>query len=198
MGCVPYSVDGGRDRRPPRVTDDNEGRPKFEIPDIEEIGLEEVRNNKDKCQDYTNHTSRSVFLGEVSWANPIVNCIAYNIDKGLKPLCEQEERAKEELRETRDDRYAEEIEAFLSELEDEKELFVDHIYELADPIYDSCEDMEDQIETRYIKNRVAKTSYNLLGDILVNSECRRIYRVMESKANLACVNLDFRSFNKKR
>ena len=191
MSCKPYSLDNGRE---PRVRDDARGKTKFEIPDIEDIGLDEVRN-KEGCSDYENHTAKSVFLGENSYLNSIVNCIAYNIDKGLKPVCEQEELAREELDKTRDDRYAEEIEVYLEELEYEKELFIDHIYELADPIYKQCGDMEDEIDKDIDRqtNAFGRAVLRLGSDVLFNSECRRVYRVMESKANLACIDLDFRS-----
>ena len=199
IACEGFDLDNGRDRSPKK--DSAKGSPVFELPEIED--LNEVRENKDECSNYENHTSRSVFLGKNSWANPIVNCIAYNVDNGLKPLCEAEELAKEALSKTRDDYYAEEIEIYLDELEYEKELFVDYIYDLADPVYDYCANVEDVIddeidEIRDSNSRIAGTLVGLGADVLINSECRRIYRVMESKANLACINLDFTSFKTRR
>lgn len=195
--CKPYSLDDGKG---PRVRDNEKGRVKFDLPDIKEIGLDEIRENKDVCKDYENHTSKSLVLGENSPLNPVVNCIAYNIDKGLKPLCDLEKEVREELNNTRNDREAEELDIYLQDIEVEKELFVDHIYDIADPIYDFCEDVEDDIDDKVdeIDNGIARALTGAIADLTVNAECRRVYRVMESKAGLACVNLDFRANSSRR
>ena len=195
--CKPYSLEN--ERRPratnPRVTDKEKGRVKFEIPGIKEIGLDEIRENKDGCINYENHTSKSLVFGDNSPFNPIVNCIAYNIDKGLKPLCDLEKEVKEKLNSTRDRREEEELEIYLDDIGIEKELFIDHIYEIADPVYDYCEDFEDDLDDEIdeVGNSFLRGLLGAATDLTINSECRRIYRVMESKAGLACIDLDFRS-----
>ena len=117
--CKPFSLD---DQRKPRTRDREEGNVRFENPGIDEIGLDEIRENKDDCGNYENHTSKSLFLGDKSPLNRTVNCIAYNIDKGLKPLCDLEKEVKEELKSTRDSRKEEALEIYLNDIENEKEL----------------------------------------------------------------------------
>ena len=196
ISCKPYSL---YNDRTPRFKDSDEGKISFDIPDIEEIGLDEIRKDKESCKNYDNHTSRSLVLGEKSPFNPIVNCIAYNIDKGIKPLCDLEKDVRSELDKTRDDYKARELEYYLDEIEAEKELFIDYIYALADPIYDTCADIEEDFAdyTDKIKDDnkfLFGTVVDFAVDVTINSECRRVYRVMDSKAGLACIDLDFRSF----
>jgi len=196
IACEPLSLDSERDV----IQDDGKGRPDFSPPDIENLSGEEVRENKEGCKDYTNHTSRSPVWGNKSPFNPVVNCIAYNIDMGLKPICEQIEATRAELNKSgHDPRYQEEIEIYLQTLEEERALSVEYIYELSDPVYEACGDFEDFLddETDNIGSNFLRTLGKGASDVFLNSECRRLYRVMEGKANLSCGNIDFSSFNRR-
>jgi len=192
--CKPYSLEQTRDRTP-EVRDSEGGETEFEIPDIGEIGLDEIRASREEdCENYTNHTSQSLVLGDNSPFNPVVNCIAYNIDKGLKPLCELEKDVREQLEKTRDNRKEEELELYLDQIEVEKDQFIDYIYGISDPIYDACADLEDSIDDKIddkIDSRAWRALTGTFFGLTFNSECHRIYRVMESKANSACANLNF-------
>jgi len=196
--CEPWSLEN---ERVSELQDDAEGRTRYEIPDIREIGLNEVREStKKNCETYENHASRSIILGKDSPFNAVVNCIAYNIDKGLKPVCDIEKEVREELDNERNSRRQEELEIYLEDIEAEKALFVDHIYDIADPVYESCADIEDHLDDEIdnINSGIGRALWGFVSDAAFNSECRRIYRVMESKAGLACVDLDFASRRNRR
>ena len=202
VGCKPFSLDDtGRDKD--RLKDDKGRDADFEIPDI--IDLDEIRDDE-KCQDYVNHTSQSVILGDLSVLNPIVNCIAYYIDEGLKPLCALEEEVKEAVERERNDRKREELEAVLNQIENEKDNHLDYLYDISDPVFETCGDVEDLLadvsddiegKNDKIYRRLAATLFNLGVNTSVNSECPRLYRVIESRVNLACSGVSF-FFNSRR
>lgn len=198
VGCKPFSLDENSGDK--NVARDEQGKDgKFKIPKIEDFAVDAVNNKK--CHEYENHTSHNIFLGKHSPLNPVVNCVAYNIDEGLKPLCEVEKNVEEEIKREKNDRRKEELELFLEQAKDAKANYLDHLYEIADPIYDSCGDLEDELDevTDKIKgkNDFAGVLYSLTTEVVINSDCRRLYNVIDSKVNLACSGIRFSSFRRR-
>ena len=192
FGCKPFSLEEDEFGEP-RVTDDVIGETDFEIPDIKDIGLNEIRKNKDECKNYENHSSKSVLYGDKSIVNEVINCIAYNIDKGVKPLCELEKSVKAEYDRTRDDRKKEELEIVLNQIEVEKDIFVESLEDIYEPAHKLCKSIEGSIGNKIKKdaNKNFKFILDSVADFTINTECKRLYRVVDSKAALVCIDLNF-------
>ena len=209
--CTPldHSDDGDRDRDRDSREDTARGETRWEIPDIQT--LEDPRSvraglDQESCSDYSNTVHVSA-LGKISPARPIANCIAYNIDKGLKPLCELERDARDILDETddRDDRDA--LDEYLVIVEEEKDIFLDYIYEISDIFYDTCGDIDDYLDNEYKSwedptdktfERMGKRFLQLGLEVSVSGECKSLYRSIDYKARIACRGLNISTILKRR
>ena len=162
--------------------------------------------NQENCSNYENNMHVSL-LGENSWLKPLSNCVAYNIDKGLAPICKLEEEAKDILAHT-DNRDGEELlEEFLLVVEEEKAGFVDYISEILDNAYTICDDIKNLVEDErdYWKRRSSNTDsaiYRLNAKTMKSlgntsdTECQSFYRSVDIKVRNVCKGLNFSdSFN---
>jgi len=195
MACESVDI-GDKDRE--RNYRGDEGGKSFEIPDIKKLSLEEL--NKDKgCDKYENHTSISLF-GKYSPTNPIVNCIAFFIDKGLEPLCSLEKEVEEETKVERDSLRREELEVTLEEISYEKEIYLESLYDMSDDVYDVCEETDENIEEGIDKlnRRLLRSLVNLGKTVTVTRECNRIYGVIDSKISTACRGLDISKYRREK
>ena len=201
--CTPLDHAGDDTRA--RDRDEAKGEPEWTLPDIGELeDPRKIRESLDQgsCSDYENNVHVSI-LGKNSWLKPLSNCIAYNIDKGLKPLCELEENVKDSLGNSRDE---EALEDYLILIEEEKEAFLDYIYEISDEIYEFCGDIEDLYDQEVkswerpndkIGERMLKRFLELGGDLVINRECRSVYRSIDFKAKSACRGLNLSNLLRK-
>ncbi|MBC6416001.1 MAG: hypothetical protein GDA46_06405 [Bdellovibrionales bacterium] len=169
------------------------GTSRFEFSNLENLVSLEDLDDLDKCKTYDNHLQKGLW-GEHSPANLVVNCIAYYVDKGVEPLCNLEKEVREEIRVERDSSRRKALEATLEEINYKRENYIENMYNLADPIYDSCNELKDTTEDgreRFNEDsKILGTLFNMSVNITVNRECRRIYGVIDSKINTACSGLN--------
>ncbi|MCZ0933244.1 MAG: hypothetical protein OXJ52_08850 [Oligoflexia bacterium] len=202
--CQPLSLDDEEGRGRDFKIDPAKGKENFKLPNLKGISGKEIVKKaiKEDCTKYRNSANFSI-LGDISPSKPLQNCLAKAIDEGLKPLCEDEEKAKELKRyyeKEGDEQAVREVEEYLFELEEIKYQTTEDIYFMADEFYDQCEEWNDEIED-YIDggqaNSIAERLMSRGGKLLVSSECHGFRRVLDSKARTACRNLDFSKIRRK-
>ena len=193
LGCKSYDLEDDRKTRVPNINNDNDSVTDFDFPEIEDLGLDEIRENRKECYKYTNHTAKHTLFRDKALFTPIVNCIAYNIDYGLEPICEAENRAKEELKRSNDDDYTDAIEEYLDDLEDQKFDFIEDIFDVADDFEDVCDDLEDEIskEVNEIGERWVRSLAKAGTRLALVKDCERVSKVMINKSDRACSGINF-------
>ena len=201
--CNPLSLTEERDKRDrnPLSIDTAKGKDNFTFPELKDISAGEIISKaKKNCKDYK--TSFFSVLGKHSLTRPIANCIAKAIDEGLKPLCEDEQKAKELLRyyERKDNEAGiAETEEYLADLEELKYETTDEIYYMADIVYDQCEEWEeDQEQGIEDEDDTLQKFLRRAGKFLTASECGGLRRSIDHKARTVCKNLDFSKLKNRR
>jgi len=193
FSCTPIDLNSKKKR-----VDRGVGEKDFDFPKLRNISLDELEKTLDResCFSYQPCPSFSL-LGTMSPGRGVRNCLCKAIDQGLKPLCDEEAKAKELLRyyqDKKDKEGIEDVEEDLRELESVKYNFSESIYEMADEINDLGERALDQIEKEREEEEVEGFDFLWLTvrNLSVNSEFGSFTRVLDSKARLACRDsLDF-------
>ena len=161
-----------------------------------DLDLYEVRENRRECMAYTNHTIKYYGKGLSS----LVNCIAYNIDKGVKPICEEENLAKEELERSNDENYTYELNIYLSVLENQKQDFVDDIYKLSERVFKICDEREaffDEINKELGVDDWLSVALGYSVNNRYQKDCESFYKAMNNKETvyLDLKECEFSRFN---
>ncbi|MDE0091694.1 MAG: hypothetical protein OXN83_00220 [Oligoflexia bacterium] len=191
--CNPLSLDenGEGRRRDTTPFDPAKGTDNFSFPDLKDISGSEIIDKvmKFECANYRNARSFSIF-GDISPFKKIQNCLAKAIDEGLKPLCEDEEKAKrlKEYHENRNDYDAvREVEEYLADLEEIKYDSTEEIFIMADEFYDQCTEWEDEIQEDIDEkaNSMLEKFLGRAGKLVTRTECQGFTRLLDSKARKA-------------
>ena len=164
----------------------------FELPEIDKMGLDEVRENRKECATYTNHTIKMENSPLFRLLSPVLNCFAYNIDYGLEPICEAENLAKEELERSNDEGYTDALESYLDDLENQKKDFIDIIKLHDGMLCDEFGDDVDEIGESQVRSLI-KTG----NRVALLKDCERVSKVMESKVDKTCYGISFNALNEK-
>lgn len=190
FSCTPIDLDSKKGRSDRGVEERD-----FNIPGLKDISLDELREKtltRENCFNYQPCPGVSLF-GEHSPSRPFRNCACKGIDEGLKPICEEEKKAKELLKHyqnKRDRKGAEDVEEYLRELDSVKYEFADSIYEMADEVDEMEEIALDTIDE---KEKVVRQRYKvlaILGRIFVKNEVGSFTSTLDFKARAACRSLD--------
>ena len=169
----------------------------FELPEIDKMGLDEVRENRKECATYTNHTIKMENSPLFRLLSPVLNCFAYNIDYGLEPICEAENLAKEELERSNDEGYTDALESYLDDLENQKKDFIDVIYKLHNGIL--CDEFGDEFGDDVDEIGESQVSRSLItgSRVALLKDCERVPQVMVSKVEKTCYGINFNAINEK-
>ena len=177
------------------LRDNNPGVGAFRRASDDKLEDEDPEEEDEDCREY-NGGGFSI-LGDVSpfqWAQ---NCIAYQIDKSLAPICEEERDVREALRDCEGRCSDEEIEIWeehLSAIEDQKYEIADGIYAMADEssnISDELHDKVDSSEKWGGSSRPIKRIFGSALNMLIDSEVGGFTRVLDSRARMACRGTNF-------
>ena len=205
--CKPVSLN--ENDRNPRLTDLARGKNNFSLQNLKDIsGKEIAKKVSEDCTKYKNSNSFSI-LGDLSPFKKLQNCLAKAIDEGLKPLCEQEEQAKElkKYYEDRRDREAvKEVEEYLVDLEEIKYDTAEEIYIMSDEFYSQCEELKESLDKGIDRREHKKQNFgnsvldflSRMGNVAVSSECNGFTRLLDSKARTACKTFDFSKINRRK
>ena len=204
--CQQFSLTDENEGEQDFKLDPAKGKENFTIPDLTEISSSEIvdKSLSGDCGEYRNASSFSL-LGKNSPFKKAQNCLAKALDDGLRPLCEDEKKAKELLRiyeKERDDLAVREVEEYLKDLEEIKYDTADEIYYLADTFYDTCAeldgDWDDELDEakREDRNWINKL-FIRGGKMLTSSECQGFRRIADSRGRNPCRNVDFSRLERK-
>ena len=200
--CNPLNLDDKEGRERNFKVDPAEGKRNFTFPDLEGISGSEIVNKSmsESCANYRNASSFSIF-GDKSPSKALQNCLAKAMDDSLRPLCEDEKKAKKLKRIYEEDRnyeLAEEMEEYLYDLEETKQDTANEIYFMADQFYDQCAEWEDDLEEELdLKDEIKSDAKRLFekfavrgAKFLVSSECQGFSRVLDSRGRNPCISID--------
>ena len=123
---------------------------------------------KQSGENYQNNRHISI-LEDEHWLKPLSNRVAYNIDKGLAPLCELEEQAKEILSETNDRDDISYIQKFFAYAERNKNEIMETIYTNTALIYERCSSLASLLTTE--KEEKTEDSTELFIAYGIHAEC---------------------------
>ena len=201
--CNSFSLDGddkGKDDREDRSGDYDDDRE-------QDIDYSEKRKDfLENCSEYENH----IDISPLELTKGIRSCLSKAIDEGLKPLCEQEEILKEQLKRAErngDDIAAQDIEDDLLALEEDKYALADDLYDLADSFdevgnaaRDSTADTVDEaIEGE--DDEADIFGWRLFGAVMnmgITVELDGFTRLVDRRARKACRTIDFSRINTRR
>ena len=167
------------------------------------------------CEKYENNMHLSV-LGEKSWLKPFSNCAAYNIDKGLAPLCKIEQETKEISD-------IDGLEEYLDLVISKKSYMINNISEIVTRMVTVCDDMDYFVHQTYLtykdyyssnsqaitqdglsysvsnrEDRLTDKTLSLLKyitrDTVIRKECQSVYESLDFKIRKACKELTVLDF----
>lgn len=201
--CQPLSLDKDRGDGEGR-RDEARGEKDFKLPNIEDIGLDEIRKkaNSENCDEYDKHTCHSL-VGKFSPLRPFRNCFAKALEESLKPTCELENQYKEALEyyEDEGDRdKVEEIESGLGDIEEQKYEVTDELYLIADEFDKLTEDMIGDIDDKEEEAGNSIFEKFLAGGarVVTRTEVGSFTRCLDARARRLCSNIDFSKIQNRR
>ena len=141
-------------------------------------------------ESYQNNRHLSI-LNDSHWLRPLSNSVAYNIDKGLAPICELEEQAKEILSQTIDTTYISLLNNFLTYSQEAKNEIMASIDRNTTLIYQRCYPLESLLkEEGKIEEGTEITGDHIIA-YSIQAECQSLFRSLDFKAKKACKEMNF-------
>ena len=196
VACTGIEMEGdGGDRRGL-----SRGEVSFSEPSrIEDLDINELKKktdpkkSKNECWNYEGGGNSlrllSGFLGDKNPMTKIENCMAYIIDKSLKPICDEEKKLSSLRRKHEGDDFAlEEIEEYAYDLDELKYYTLDEIYIISEEFEDLENDALDDVDEFRNSNddNLGTAILGIFGNFAVRSEIGGFRRFFNRKARRAC------------
>ena len=193
--CGRMGLDDNRRRR---GTDYARGLDRFNRDDIRFNYEDLSQPSQADCRDYNQGTSFSLLPP----VQKLQRCLNKWIDTGLAPICEHEQKLYTLLEEyDREGAPYDVLDAIEQEIifnEEQKYIFADSVYAIADEVDYLCTHLEDLAHTPIRKKYEWLEFLQHAGRIAVNTECHTTTHTIDQKARIVCHRIDFSKIKARR